>query len=117
METFVNFSNHPSAKWDEKQIKEAKAYGTIVDVPFPAVDPHLDEDGLEHMAEEYIDKIMEYTPKCVMAQGEFTLCYKVIRGLLTRGVTVVAACSQRNTVESGNTKVSVFEFVRFRRYE
>ena len=55
METFVNFSNHPSNKWDEKQIEAARMYGMIVDVPFPAVDPHLDEDGLEHMAEEYID--------------------------------------------------------------
>lgn len=36
---FVNFTNHPSEYWEEKQLKEALKYGKIYDLPFPAIDP------------------------------------------------------------------------------
>ncbi len=39
----VNFTNHPSSQWGERQLREAEKYGDIVDVPFPAVDPEEDE--------------------------------------------------------------------------
>lgn len=31
---FINYTNHPSASWGEKQTDEAKKYGEIVDMPF-----------------------------------------------------------------------------------
>ena len=34
---FVNFTNHPSETWEEKQIEAAHQYGKIVDLPFPNV--------------------------------------------------------------------------------
>ena len=37
MGVFVNFSNHPSLRWSDEQLKVARQqYGEIIDVPFPA---------------------------------------------------------------------------------
>ena len=38
---FINLSNHPSAAWGADQLAAAAQYGTIVDVPFPNIDPTL----------------------------------------------------------------------------
>ena len=32
---FINFSNHPSDRWDDKQKKASEQYGRIKDIPFP----------------------------------------------------------------------------------
>ena len=38
---FINYTNHPSASWGEKQTDEAKKYGEIVDMPFLNISPHM----------------------------------------------------------------------------
>ena len=38
---FINYTNHPSASWGEKQTKEAKKYGEIRDVLFPNISPQM----------------------------------------------------------------------------
>ena len=38
---FINYTNHPSASWGEKQMDEAKKYGEIVDMPFPNISPQM----------------------------------------------------------------------------
>ena len=38
---FINYTNHPSASWGEKQTDEAKKYGEIVDMPFPNISPQM----------------------------------------------------------------------------
>ena len=38
---FINYTNHPSVSWGEKQTSEAKKYGEIVDMPFPNISPHM----------------------------------------------------------------------------
>ena len=114
--TFVNFTNHESGKWTEKQIAAAEDYGVIVDLPFPSVMPDYDEDKIAELACEYSEKILELNPAAVLCQGEFNLCYSVINRLRDAGVTVVAATSKRETVETGDTKVSKFTFGRFREY-
>lgn len=50
MNVFVNFTNHPSAYWDENQRKEVLKYGMIRDMPFPAVDPESDEAYIDSLA-------------------------------------------------------------------
>ena len=119
---FVNFSNHSSTKWDPAQAEAAARWGEIVDVPFPVVPAEAGEEQIEAMADEYTGRILDLSPKAVMCQGEFTLCYSVIRRLKEHGVTVVAACSARMVAEQedekgGKVKTVLFRFARFREYK
>ena len=112
----MNFSNHPSEKWDTKQLNEARKYGDIVDIPFPAVDPSVPSDMIREMADWYTDAILSKNPSCVLCQGEFTLCFHVIEKLNRAGVKVVAACSKRIVSEEDNIKLVEFSFECFREY-
>lgn len=116
MHCFVNFSNHPSGKWDNSQREAALVYGKIVDIPFPSVEPYLDERDIDSLADEYVRKITEYSPVAVMCQGEFTLCFSVAKKLQDLGIKVLSACSKRDVVEKDDKKISVFRFVKFREY-
>lgn len=118
---FVNYSNHPGAKWSEKQRQAAEEYGSIVDIPFREVPPEADEDDIALIADEEIKKIISCDPAVVLCQGEMTLMYALIRKLEKLGIPAIAACSKRDSIEktdaSGATvRESVFRFVRFRRY-
>lgn len=116
MASFVNFSNHPSSLWDETQICESERYGEIRDIAFPMVLPSLDEEAVAEMADEYVKRILAQDPAAVMCQGEFTLCFQVVQKLWKQNIPVLAACSERRTISEGNTKLSEFTFVRYRRY-
>ena len=115
---FINFSNHPSAKWSEEQKTAARKYGEIKDIPFPAVDPLWDMNLVEEKAEEYVQMFISATPDAVLCQGEFSLFYAIVRRLLSAGITVLVACSERNSREiheNGVTKKQIiFNFVQFR---
>lgn len=118
---FVNFTNHPSERWDEDQKESALKYGDIVDLPFPSVNAMADEVEVHDLAEEYVGKIMAKDPCAVLCQGEFCLAYQVITMLKERGVTVLAACSERNVIErdaqgKGMKKEVIYRFRRFRKY-
>lgn len=119
---FINYSNHPSKNWDEKQLAEARVWGDIIDLPFLQVSPEIDSSEVEKMAEEEVSKILKYEPSAVLCQGEFTLCFSIIKRLQLRGIKVLAACSQRVVLEeireNGQVrKEAIFRFVRFREYE
>lgn len=121
MKTFVNFSNHTSTSWTIAQREAAEQYGEIVDVTFPQVEPSADETQVKTLAEKMLKEILACDPAAVMVQGEFTLVYRVVTGLLERGIPAVAACSERKTEEwlqeDGTVvKKAVFQFVRFREY-
>jgi ABC-type Fe3+-hydroxamate transport system substrate-binding protein len=118
---FVNFSNHPSKTWSSEQLGAARQFGDIVDVAFPEVDPKAEEPSVVSLAHKYTNKIVSLKPDAVLCQGEFTLAYAVITLLISRGIKVLAACSQRtviDTVASDGSihKTAVFEFIRFREY-
>ena len=113
---FINFSNHPSEKWSKKQKSAARKYGKVTDIIFPVVDEAGDEAYIRCLADEYLDKIMEYKPSAVMCQGEFCLSFVIITALKEKGITVLAACSKRIVKEIGEEKKSVFLFERFREY-
>ena len=114
---FVNFSNHPSDLWTEEQTAAAHQFGEIADLPFPAVPADMDEEGILAMATEQYARISELKPDVVMCQGEFTLCYAIVQRLKRKGIRVVAACSERMTIDKGNNiRESVFVFARFRDY-
>lgn len=114
---FINFTNHPSDRWEEAQRERAMEYGEIWDMAFPAVDPYQDEQYIRRLAEIYVNRIMELSPRAVLCQGEFTLAYQVISRLLEKGVTVLAACSERRVRETDQGKEVIFTFYRFRKYE
>lgn len=118
---FINLSNHVSEKWSKEQLEAAKVYGDIVDIGFPAVDPKGDSDYIDKLVDEYYSKISKYDKPVVMLQGEFTFTYRMVKKLKDSGITVLASCSERRSVETlkENGQVernSVFEFVRFREY-
>ena len=127
---FVNCSNHPSTNWSEAQFDAAgkiikseniKTAFEIVDYPFPNVDPEMDEDELDVLAERTAEEIIALSPDAVMCQGEYTLTYRLVNLLKKNEIIVVSACSERRVVEKsredGSTvKEALFSFVRFRRY-
>lgn len=118
---FLNLTNHPAARWDEKQKTAAQAYGEIVDLPFPAVDPEMDERALAELAASLEETVCAMAPDAVLLQGEMGLTYCLTHALLRRGVTVLHATSRREVVErilpDGTTeKTARFAFCRFRAY-
>jgi len=45
----INLSNHPTRLWDNAQLDAASVYGDIVEIEFPAIDPHWHKSDIEHM--------------------------------------------------------------------
>lgn len=114
---FVNFSNHPSTAWTSQQFDAALQYGPVIDLPFPPVDPFMNEEDLCHLAEVKVGEILALKPAAVMCQGEFGLSFSVTQKLLSAGIVVLYACSERNVQVEGNVKSVRFDFVQFRRFE
>jgi hypothetical protein len=117
----VNFTNHPSAGWSEKQRRAAQRYGEVLDMAFPDVPPQCSEADVEALAQRAVRQILAQKPTAVLCQGEMTLTYKVVRRLLQQNVTVLAACTERRVcerIEPDGTvkKQAIFEFAGFRGY-
>lgn len=113
---FVNFTNHSSLEWDDKQKKAAERYGEIFDVPFPAVDPHKGEAYIEELAKRCLAEILKLEPAAVLCQGEFCLVYRLVSLLKEKGIPVFAACSSRMVEVKDGKKEVLFQFCRFREY-
>lgn len=119
--SFINVSNHPSSKWSSAQVQAALALAeNIIDVPFPNVPSTASTEDVKALAAEVAAKVPE-TASIALVQGEMTLTVSLVRQLQARGINVVAACSERRSVETVNpdgsvTKTAVFEFVQFRSY-
>ncbi len=110
----VNLSNHPSAAWSEEQ---KKGFESIVDIPFPQVDPDGDFEYIEKLADEYLQKVLEVgRDASVHIMGEFNFCYCLINKLKELGIRCLASCTKRDTVEENGVKISKFKFVQFREY-
>jgi CRISPR-associated protein Csx16 len=116
----VNLSNHPSGDWSEAQRRGAlRLAPEIRDLPFPAVPPEADAEGINALADEVVARLMAEVPGVThaMVQGEFTLAHALVRRLQQMGIVCVAATTRREVVEqSGGAKLARFSFVRFREY-
>lgn len=116
---FINLSNHPSSGWSEEQLSAARAYGEIVDMPFPLVSPEATLEQVKGLGEQCVKDIMGLNgQKCVVhVMGEMTLTYRIVSLLKRRSIPCVASTTERQvyTDENGN-KVSTFRFVQFREY-
>ena len=117
---FINFTNHPSHFWDEKQTEAARQYGEIVDMQFPNISPSASAAEIRALAGNYLSKILVMgRPEdlVVHIQGEQTFCYALIRRLQGEGIRCVASTTERKTsYNSDGTKMSEFSFVQFREY-
>ncbi len=117
----VNLSNHSYSCWGERQREAAKMYGECVDLPFPNVDPFWNEEDIERVSEQYLNKILkmnEKHPVTVHVMGEFTFCYSMVRKLLMNNINCIASCAERDVEYVGDNQVKrvVFNFMRFRKY-
>lgn len=118
----INFSNHPSSRWEDEQIQAAGRYGEVHDLPFPNVDPLATSNDIQALACRYAEQMLALSPTAVLCQGEFGLAFAVVNKLKQAGVLCIHACSKRDVVETQDesgctTRVSVFRFVQFRAYE
>ncbi len=117
---FLNLSNHSSDKWSEAQLDAARAYGEVVDMPFPVIDPGATTEEIHRLAEEYAEKITSSYPDrdlTIHLMGEMTFTFRLVTLLLARGVRCVASTTQRKTSElADGKKESIFEFKEFREY-
>lgn len=116
----INLSNHPSSKWSKEQTEAALHYGEIADLPFPVVAPEGDENYIAALADEYCNKVIELAggaPVTVHLMGEMTLTFALVKRFHAKGISCVAATTERVVVEVDGEKRSVFNFIKFRAYE
>lgn len=123
MKILFNVTNHPSTCWTEDQ---KKGWDVIVDIPFPSVDPSIDEDELFSLANmlrvkilnAQIPSIPEDAEKFLCIQGDFSLCYMFVLNfyneLADKGFSFVVPTTKRIVIESNGTKISKFQFVMWR---
>ena len=121
METGVNFTNHHSSQWSQKQTEYARRYGEIEDIPFPDISPDLTNDELYSLAEKYVLILLSKKPCCILCQGESVFSTLIVSMLIKKHIPVVAAVSKRTVKESTNEngqtiKHAIFEFTGFRKY-
>lgn len=118
----LNFTNHPYAQWGGAQRRAAAQYGAVRDFPFPNVPPALDEAGLDRMADQYAEALLNAHPSAVLCQGEAALAFRIICRLQQHGIPVLAASTERISHErplpdGSAERRAVFVFCRFRRYD
>ena len=133
---FINYTNHPSASWGEKQTNEAKKYGEIRDVLFPNISPQMTVQELTELVKTESNKIVSVVESekdsAVLCQGESVFAYMLVNSLLSkklgahrwqsglRNLKVLSAVSERKVVEivDGDVtqKKSEFFFEGFREY-
>lgn len=118
--TFLNFTNHPSEKWDILQIEEANKYGEIRDLPFPSISEYATNSEIRSLALHYlkcIDQIARGTSCTIHIMGEMTFTYAMVNLLKSHGYTCVASTTKRIVEELPDGVKNVkFEFCQFREY-
>jgi len=119
---FINLTNHPSSLWDEAQLQAATQYGECVDMPFPAVDPDGDEEYVDRLTDEYLQKIMEIANNeqsevTVHLMGEMSFTVSLVEKLRNVDISCILSTSTRQSKDLGNGQKEItFNFVRFRKY-
>jgi hypothetical protein len=113
----LNLSNHPSANWPPEQRDIAiREYGSISDLPFPNIDPTADEAAIQALAKDYCADIKKRKVKAVHLMGELTFCFALVQLLKKEKINCIASTTHRIAEEKDGKKITVFQFVRFRKY-
>ncbi len=117
----INLSNHPYSDWQEDQRKAAEVYGTCIDMPFPQVDPDLEDKQMAELVDNYAKQISPYTKTnrvTVHIMGEMCFTYRLIKKLSGMGIKCICSTTYRLVRDEGNGKRYVeFHFKKFRNYE
>jgi len=128
----VNLSNHPSVKWEEKQVNAVKEYATLItalqttsqikeivltDLPHPQIPSSEDENFVDKLAEEYIQKLQEMSANVVFLAGELSFVSSILRWAFTRkpNVHIITSTTERIVEEKDGVKISKFQFGRIRK--
>ena len=97
---FINVSNHPSTtQWPKNQVRAAKKYGDIMDMPLPYLDSKTTLEQTEACAQDYCERICSFHPKAVLVMGESVFVYQLVARLLEAGVKVLSTRSRRRVFE------------------
>lgn len=119
----INLTNHPSSKWTEEQLKEARElFDTVVDLPFPNIPPEASTSEVITIVIDYLKKIVELLKNsndsndAVHVMGEMVFVYHLVSLLKRHNIPAVASTTERVVEEENGVKVSKFKFVRFRDY-
>lgn len=120
----LNLSNHPKAKWDERQLAAAtNAFGAVEDMPFPQIDPTATLDDVARIAHDCADRcehaLNEHADESntVHLMGEFTFTYLFLKEMERRRISCLASTTERIVTENADgSKTTVFKFVQFRPY-
>ncbi|MEE3384455.1 MAG: CRISPR-associated protein [Prevotella sp.] len=116
----LNFSNHPSSLWEERQVEATRQYGEIADMPFPSIDPGVSSETVKEMAKSYVHDILQIAKNhdvTVHVMGEMTFVFSVVTQLEEKGIRCVASTTERIVKDNDDgTKTSEFSFVGFREY-
>lgn len=118
---FVNLSNHPTTDWSEEQKTAARAFGEIVDIPFPSVPASCSDKEMGKLVDKAVGAVVKAAyPACevtVHVMGEMTLTYRIVSMLKVRGIRCLASTTERMANDLGDgEKISQFNFVAFREY-
>lgn len=119
---FINYSNHPSSHWCERQLQHGKKYGDIIDISFPEVQSDASKNDISKIAKESVEQIFNIVKNkdgilsAAHIMGEHTLCYTLVSKLQQRNITCVASTTERMVTQNGDEKISVFKFRSFRAY-
>lgn len=114
----LNLSNHPYNQWGKAQQQAAIVqYGSVQDLPFPAIDPSSNSQAVQQLAIDYYQQVIALQPQAVHLMGEMTFTYALVRLLQAAGITCIASTSQRKIItEEHGKKIVLFEFEQFREY-
>lgn len=118
----INISNHPYARWQTAQREAAKAYGEVMDMPFPNVPPQATTAQVEIMAVGAINDILSMMQQhdnpttTIHLMGEMTFTYILLNKLRAQGIPCVASTTERSITMEGNLKKTIFKFIQFRPY-
>ena len=117
---FVNFSNHPSRYWDNRQKKASLVYGELIDIPFPQIAPNATDKELQELSLQYVQRIVSLASTrtiTVHIMGEMTFTFMVVSKLKELGIRCVASTTERKvTYTNDGVKQTEFQFVKFREY-
>ncbi len=121
----INLTNHPYRSWSARQVEVAlDSFGMVVDLAFPAIDPHSSTAEIVAIASDFSSKIINILensqpsqPSAVHIMGESTFCFTLVSMLIDAGIQCVASTTKRNVIfDDSGIKSSIFEFVQFRPY-
>lgn len=115
----INLTNHPSSKWNEKQLQIAQEeFGDILDIPFPHISPEITMEKIRELVNQYEREIRCINDlKAIHIQGELTFTFMMVDRCRSLEIPCVASTTERNVIEKKDgTRIFKFNFVAFRPY-